>query len=423
MATKGKYVNLAKGAPETTLSIVGMLTPILKRYLNIKNHFVKKALIYTFMTWGSIQLPAQITVTASTFPAVGDVLHYVQAANPGMAVSLYTPPGGNQYWDLSALTPAFNFETNFLPAAQGVYANNFPGATMVVLKETDEYYYSSSGTKFEHPGVASDSVSGLPLTAIYYNAPVIAERHAPLNFFDIYQQSTSNLLLYHYSELPGGAVDLPVTPDSVRIRISRSVVEVVDAWGVLRLPGELPQSEFPVLRLKKTSYLEQRIDAKISPLGWLDVTDNVVQSGSPWAALFGVDTIVTHHYFNDIAKEEIASLTFNTALNEVIAVAYKNTADITSVNDARGAAVQSLQVYPNPAGSTVTIRCTAVPSGIYTMKIFNCQGTLVTEDVLFLTDNKSIQVALHPSMNGLNFCRLEDAKGKIVGTGQLVVIQ
>ena len=384
---------------------------------------MKKLLLYTLLAWSSLQLPAQITVTSSTFPVPGDVLHYVQAANPGVGVALYTPPGGNQFWDLSTLTASFNFETQFRPAAEGIYASSFPGATMVVFNNSDEYYYSSSAAKLESPGSVSHSFGGLPLLAIYKNNPDFIERHAPLNFFDIYQQSSSNLLLWSYSELPGGAVSLPVTPDSVRIRINTQVVEVVDAWGVLRLPGELPQSEFPVLRLKKTTYLSQRIDAKVPPLGWLDVTDNIISSGSPWAALFGVDTIVTHHYFNDIAKEEIAILTFNTAQNEVLAVTYKNTADISAVHETRGAEVQNLQVYPNPATTMATIRCSAMPSGLYILKIFDSLGTLISERTYPLSDNMSVQVDLLPSMNGLYFCRLEDVKGNMVAVGQLVVSQ
>lgn len=140
---------------------------------------MKKILLYTLMTWTSLQLPAQITVTSSTFRAVGDVLHYVQASNPGVAIALFTPPGGDQFWDLITLTASFNFDIEFLPAAQGTNAGSFPTATMVVFKESDEYYYSSSATKLESPGLASDSVSGLPLIALYKNAPFFTERHAP----------------------------------------------------------------------------------------------------------------------------------------------------------------------------------------------------------------------------------------------------
>ena len=149
---------------------------------------MKQVLVFSLLTWSSLHISAQITVTSSTFPAAGDVLRYVQAANPNIAVALYTPPGGNQSWDLSALTPASTFEVSYRPAAEGDSNAAFPAATMVVSSGTDEYYYTSSATKFELLGQTSTTVGGLPLNAIYQNQPAVAERRAPLNFFDISQQ-------------------------------------------------------------------------------------------------------------------------------------------------------------------------------------------------------------------------------------------
>jgi hypothetical protein len=383
---------------------------------------MKKLLLLTLMLWSSLNSGAQITVTSSTFPATGDVLHYVEAANPNVATTLFTPPGANQSWDLSALTPASTFEVSYRPAAEGIFNADFPGATMVVSKGADEYYNTSSATKFEGLGHASNSIGGLPLNAIYKNQPLLAERHAPLNFFDIYQQSSNNLLIWAYSEIPNGAFSLPAVPDSVRFRINKQVIETVDAWGTLRLPGPVPQSEFPVLRLKRTTYLEQRIDAKIPPLGWLDVTDNVVQNGSTWGPLFGVDTVVTHHYFNDLSKEEIAVLTFNNAQNAVLSVVYKEVAASTSVAETQRAHLPSLQVYPNPAVSTVSISCTDAPSGVYTVKLFSGLGMVVQESKHLLVENGVIQVALPAGVEGLYFCRLENAGGDIMGTSRLIVI-
>jgi hypothetical protein len=294
--------------------------------LRLSKYFKIKPLILSTLFIYSHFLIGQITITSSTFPVAGDKLRYVQAANSNAAIALFTPPGSNQNWDLSALTTATTFETNYRPATEGANAAAFPSATMVVKKGTDEFYYRSSGTKFELLGQASSTVGGVTLKALYINQPPIIERHAPLSFFDIYAQSSGNLLSWAFNEIPNGALNLPVTPDSIRLRINKNIVEVVDATGTLTLPGALPQSQFPVLRLKKTTYHEQRIDAKIPPLGWLDVTDNVVSGGTTWASLFGVDTTVTHHYFNNIAKEEIAVLTFNSAQNQVISVVYKNTA-------------------------------------------------------------------------------------------------
>ena len=313
----------------------------------IKNNYQMKNSIYTFClneVWSTVLrhfalvvlficphfIIGQITVTSTTFPAAGDKLRYKQASNPNVAISLFTPPGGNQAWNLSTLTESSAFETNYRPATEGANAAAFPSATMVVINGTDEYYYRSSSSRFDLLGQASTTVGGLPLKALYINQPVIAVRHSPLNFFDIYQQSSSNSLAWAFNEIPNGAINSPITPDSIRLRISNQIVEAVDGWGTLTLPGSTPQPQFPVLRLKKTTYHEQRIDAKIPPLGWLDVTDNVVRGGTAWANLFGVDTTVTHHYFNDVSKEEIAILTFNNEQNGVISVVYKNAAAVNN---------------------------------------------------------------------------------------------
>ncbi len=385
---------------------------------------MKKVLVFSLLAWSSLQVSAQITVPASTFPATGDILRYVQAANPNIAVALYTPPGGNQFWDLSGLTPASNSETNYRPAAEGVHAANFPGAAMVVKSGASEYYYTSSGTKFELLGHADNTVGGLPIVGIYKNQPIVAERHAPLNMFEIYQQTSNNILLWSYGEIPAGALNLPVTPDSVRLRINRQILDVVDGFGTLRLPGALPVSEFPVLRLKKTTYITQNIDVKVPPLGWTDLSQlGGGAPGSQWSSLLGTDTITTHHYFNDISKEEIAVLTFNSAQNAVTSVVYKNTLPATPVIEAPGAVLPRLQVYPNPAVSAVTIRCAAAPSGVYSLTIFSSLGTVVSESAHLLSENTPIQVALPPGVNGLYFCRLEDGKGSVVGTSRLMVIQ
>lgn len=289
---------------------------------------MKQSILFALITWSSFNSTAQITVTSSTFPASGDKLRYVQVSNPNAAISLLTPPGGNQDWNLSTLGVGSVFETSFRPAIEGANAANFAGANLVVKEGATESYYKSSATKLELLGQVSTTIGGINLKAIYINQPAIAVRQSPLNFFDLYQQSSNNLLAWAFNEIPTGAINLSFTPDSIRIRVSKQITEVVDGWGTLTLPGSLPQSQYPVLRLKKTTYQEQRIDAKVPPSGWLDVTDNVLRGGTAWSnLLFGVDTTVTYHYFNNIEKEEIAVLTFNQESGQTVAkpVVYKNT--------------------------------------------------------------------------------------------------
>jgi hypothetical protein len=93
---------------------------------------------------------------------------------------------------------------------------------------------------------------------------------------------------------------LPVTPDSLRYRMAINQISTVDGYGTLSIPG----GSYNVLREKTTRYTESRLDAKIPPLGWLDITDNAISSG--FGSGLGVDTSTHYSYYNDVAKEPIA---------------------------------------------------------------------------------------------------------------------
>ncbi len=267
---------------------------------------------------------AQITVPASTFPAPGDTLKLAIDNAPGAcAIATYTPPGGNQTWDLNCLNVGATQDIVYRPASQG--SATVTGATMFAVvppstfdgtsPTTEEYYNVSNdaaGSRFQllasygkHYNLATNSVFSL--------LPPLPERYAPMNFFDIKQASSGTLQAFAASAVP---TFLPVTADSVRYRVSIQELSVVDAWGTMTIPG----GSYPVLREKRTSYTEARIDAKVPPLGWLDVTDNAIQAG--FIGL-GVDTVVHFNYYNDASKEPIASLQLNTAQDAVVKATFK----------------------------------------------------------------------------------------------------
>lgn len=385
---------------------------------------MKKTLItLAWIIWSRLYITSQITVTSSTFPVIGDRLRYIQAANPNSAISLFTPPGGNQSWNLSGLTASSKFEYNFKTPKEGKFSDLFPGASSISLKGTDEYYYKSSNTKFELLGIVSTAIAGQPIKAVYINQPPYVERYGVLNFFDIHQQSNSNLLSWAYSEIPAGVINLANKIDSIRFRISNQVIETVDAYGNLRLPGSLPQSDFPVLRLKETTYHEQRIDAKVPPLGWIDITDNITGSASPWAILFGVDTVTRHRYISQISKEEIAILTFNSAQNEVKSVVYKNTEASTPTAELASPKLPSLQIYPNPASASITIHTSQLIHGPHQLKIFTIGGALIHTSKHLISVNGSIKILLRPGMKGEYICKLENEKGELEGISRLLIMQ
>jgi hypothetical protein len=174
-------------------------------------------------------------------------------------------------------------------------------------------YYNATGDKVELMGYFGSDPIGLGATLLIPYNPPLVERRAPMNFFDINAVSSGFLVPFHPSAVSGGLLQLlPFTPDSLRIRIAINRIDVVDAWGDLSIPG----GSYQVLREKRRQYEEKRLDAKVPPLGWLDITDVAIQSLG--LSTLGVDTITAFHYFSNTDKEEIAVLRLNNQQNAVV---------------------------------------------------------------------------------------------------------
>lgn len=274
---------------------------------------------------------AQITVTNATFPVAGDTLKTAVASNPAIGVSVYTPPGGPQTWDLSGLQPGTIKSKIFKPASQGTVGAQVPGAELFTVNAPGtEDYYNVTSNRFELQAYYGIAPYDIVANNLFVYTPPLAEREAPLNFFDIYQSSSSAIKAFLPSAFPpsliaalGGGID------SLRYRTSVQRLEVVDAFGSLIIPG----GTYNVLREKRTQYRNTRLDGHTF-LGWLDFTDVAVNAGFHGLS---VDTVVTYFFYNDVAKEPIAEVTFNNEINATTQVIYKYKAPVVlpslSIND------------------------------------------------------------------------------------------
>lgn len=280
---------------------------------------------------------AQITVTNATFPVAGDVLKTAVASNPAVGIAAYGPPGFGLFWDLSGLQPGVIKNTSFQPAIQGTVGAQVPGAELVTVPSIgSEEYYNVTSNRFELQAYNGTSPYDLVANNLFEYSPLLPERYAPLNFFDIYASSSGIIEGFKPSAFsPLLIINLAVVTnnaymDSMRYRVAISRIEAVDAYGTISIPG----GTYNVLRLKRTEYRETRLDCKIPPLGWLDLTDNATQAGFYG---LGVDTTVTYFFYNDVVKEPIAAVTFNNELNAATQVIYKYNAPANppslSIND------------------------------------------------------------------------------------------
>ncbi len=180
---------------------------------------MKNNLFFALALLCSLGLQAQITVTNATFPVAGDTLRYAYDENP-VGFNPATPPGGNQIWDFSGLVKNNTNTVIYRAANTGMHVADFPGADLVQQGATRENYYNVTSAKFEVMGYAGTSeIFGVDV--IGHFGPPYAERKAPLNFFDINQQTTNLSLPISIDQIPDSLLTgLPISPDSLRARIN-----------------------------------------------------------------------------------------------------------------------------------------------------------------------------------------------------------
>lgn len=377
----------------------------------------KTYLLLTFVMLGFLtSLHAQITVTNTTFPALGDTLFFAFDASPN--INVFTPPGGNQNWDFSSLKVDFTQQLIFQNPAAGTASAEFPGATLLYVNNNLENYLSVSNQAVAFLGYYGADPIGIGFNASILYSPPITELRAPLNFFDINAISSGLLLPVSAADIPGTIINqLPVRPDSLRIRLAINRLDVVDAWGNVTIPG----GTYPVLREKRTKYQETRLDAKVPPLGWLDITDVAIQSLG--LTTLGVDTTVTYNFYNNTSKEPIAIVTLNRDQATPRLVQFKSNALTTDVTELESESPH-LSVFPNPATDKVFLRLNHVKSGQYNLKLYNVRGAEVWSKSYQITGNQlDTEIDISQFETGTYLYRWLDHRGITIATKQLIVIK
>ncbi len=382
---------------------------------------MKKCLPVFVLLAFAVGLSAQITVTSATFPVAGDTLRTAIDYAPPSGIAALTPPGGGQTWDLSGLEAEATQEIVYRIGNGGTVGAQVPGAELFTFgSPASESYYNVTDTRVELQAYWGILPYDLVANNLFEYQPLLPERRAPLNFFDINASSSGFLELFVPSAFsPLLMIQLAAQTnnaqiDSMRYRVAISGIDVVDGYGTMSIPG----GSFDVLREKRTRYTETRIDAKIPPLGWLDLTDNCVQAG--FFGL-GVDTTVAYYFHNDVAKEPIAIVTLNNAQNAVTQVVFKNTTPpVVNATHAANGASPAVSVSPNPASDEVFFDFKNLVPGMYRMAIFDKTGRVTLEKTLQIGGDQSEIINLSRLSSGVYFFSLFDENKAALCKGSLV---
>ncbi|NUQ22429.1 MAG: T9SS type A sorting domain-containing protein [Saprospiraceae bacterium] len=310
----------------------------------------------------SVSVHAQITVTNTAFPVVGDTYNYNIDVNP-VIPGFFTPPGFNQTWDFSNLQTDLTSATIFNAPNTGAHSASFPGADLLVNANGREMYYdvnnSLNGGFVKLMGYFGSDPINIGINLLVPYAPPLGVRRSPVNMFDVSAVSSGVLVPFDDVLMPANLRQLlPVMADSFRIRVAINRIDAVDAWGTLSIPGGCYQ----VLREKRTAYTEQRLDAKVPPLGWLDITDIAIQTLG--LTELGVDTTVEHHFFSNVSKQEIAILRLNNAQSAVEMAWFKagGNVQLAITNIAT-----TPEICPNANNGSITVTATGTSTLTYSI--------------------------------------------------------
>jgi hypothetical protein len=366
---------------------------------------------------------AQITVNNSYFPSSGDTVRTARMEDPDDSFdALIRPPGGPYVWDFSNAVTDGTSTTVYQSASAGANVALFSGADLVVIGEAGETYFDKTADQFIALGYAGTDPGGFGLSVVAKFSPAVVERKAPLNFFDIQVNTTDLSLPFSTAQLPDSLFEgVPISIDSIRVRLNTQRVEACDAYGSVKLPSG---TEYDVLRVRRTEYTTTNLDVKVPFLGWVDIS-TLLGGGGGGGGLtdfLGTDTTVTHRFFANDVPQEVAILTLNNSGNEIDDIRFKTETTSSVISDwfdAPGAA--SVSAFPNPAIDYVRFDCFNLPNDEYTLKIYNIVGKQVHRETHQLVGNKSIRLDLNNFRKGTYLYSLVNKKGDVIGTKRLVI--
>lgn len=367
----------------------------------------------------SFGLTAQITVTNATFPAVGDTL---MTATDNMPVNIQVgAPGPDQVWNFKSLQSPVVLRTVIRAAAEGEAAAAFPEADLVYkANENAEGYYKVTANELTLLGLSGTDPLNLGIDIRPRLSPPQIERRAPLQYNDDFESSTSLSYAVSADQIPAELLaDLPITPDSLRVRLRLDRQDEIDAWGTVQIPG----GNYEVLREKRTIDQDVRIDAKVGFLGWQDITDIVVALTGIGADILGNNQIVRYYYWSETAKEPIAVVTTGPGGTEPLTVTFKAEDVLSNIVQQVDVMQPGVIAYPNPAMVYTNFQFVRLKPGTYRLILYNMLGAEVWRGEYYVNGTHTQRVGVAHLKKGTYLYALQDQRGRTLITRRLLIVK
>jgi hypothetical protein len=373
-------------------------------------------IIYIFVfIFISCALSAQIVITSSSFPKLGDTLR-TAIDNLPSGIDVGTP-GASKVWDFRKLQAPFNIEQILKNPTQSENGNVFPGANWFYTGQGDaEFFYRKTNSTVLQMGFSGNNVlSGFDLSIIAKNEPNLVEKTAPMRYEDSFNSSSVQTIPFSAAIIPDTFfAGLPVRPDSIRLNTRITQNSTIDAWGTMMIP----MGTFDVLRENRMIINDRKVEAKSNALPfWIDISSFFQIPG-----LTGKDTTYTYYFWSDKSIEPVALVQTNGMEQQITSIQFKSDPQVTSYSNPVNR-VYDVVAYPNPAIGSVRFDINGLQDGNYRLRIYNLLGQEVWSKRYLISGGKrTIKLELGTFEKGTYLYSLSDEKGKTLITKRLVVL-
>ncbi len=405
---------------------------------------------------------AQITLTVSDVPAIGDALNYANDTLP-QNVSI-GQPGANQTWDFSTLQVHSTTTTGIIDPDQAPSSEDFPTANLVQALDDGSYGFALvSPSGVIALGSTLDFLGNGDFLSVVFD-PAQTIFTFPTTFGTTFS-GTSGFSL----TVDGSILDV----DSIRIESDITQTIDTDAYGTLILPTGSQQAlrqrvetvtETSIFALFFGTWLpvDNSTDTTIT-YQWLTaeakgqaLTVDISEDGSivyaTWFQSLGTFVLAPVANFNfdlqgggevqfedqssnnptewswdfgDLGSSSqqnpvhtyTASGTYEVCLTATNSGGASTTCQDVTVTIVSNEEVESraaIKVFPNPAGNWITFEAKDIPSGDLALSILNLSGQQVFNTAL--NGNRTLDISRFAAGQYLYLLRTED--GRIVAEGR-----
>lgn len=355
---------------------------------------------------------AQIFVPASLMPRTGDTLLTAVDNLPSIK---NIASGRHQRWDFAMLEAPYTRSTVWKSASKGSAASFFKGAEYTApLDEQSEGYYRTQGNDLILLGIIGPDPLNLSRKSVLRFSPGLVERRYNLRYGDAFQDEANLVLTLGEDDIPSWfRKKLPVSPDSLRLRVNYDRQYDVDSYGRMIVPGGI----FDVIRERRIEIIDMRLEVKVGRRRWQDITKSIKDK-----ELIRSQKKISYHFYSSNSKEPVAKVWMSSNEKKVLKIEFKPREqesviqNITSVRP-------DIYVSPNPAIASVRFEFFNLPPGTYKLSIFNIIGQEEWSKMYTINGNYAEQVDISQLKKGAYLYSLKDERGRTMSTKRLMVIR